>query len=429
MGKRGWMRVVWSAVLLFFILTLAGNGVKLKNEGRVAPGIRVWGMELAGRTYEEALELLIEKMPEVKVEIVCPGAGKGGTDYRLVTEEAFFEIDTKKTTENLQKAGTSVSLWEWIYYSITGKSAEKRTCGVELSEKEGYFPKLLQTCAREICREAKDAAVTWTEKGLTVTESQTGYGLDVGQTMRDAQALSEQVKHKLRENGAEGLVVRLAVKGAAIKPRLTTEQARSCNTKLAEFSTFYAGAGAGRAQNIAVGAKHLQGKVILPGEEFSVAAALMPFTEENGYAAGGTFIDGRLSESIGGGVCQLSTTLYNALLHTRLEIVERYPHSMPVGYVPLGQDAAIAGDYKDLRFRNTTDAPVVILCEATGEKVTVTLYGEAVAARTGLQIESVVKEENEESITVEVYATELRDGVKVRKLLSVNQYEKEIELR
>ena len=92
MGKRGWMRIVWSAVLLFFILTLAGNGVKIKNKERVAPGIRVWGMELTGKTYEEALELLIEKMPEVKVEIVCSGAGKGGTDYRLVTEEAFFAL-------------------------------------------------------------------------------------------------------------------------------------------------------------------------------------------------------------------------------------------------------------------------------------------------------------------------------------------------
>ena len=167
----------------------------------------------------------------------------------------------------------------------------------------------------------------------------------------------------------------------------------------------------------------MHANVILPGDTFSVAEALMPFTEENGYATGGTYIDGQLSESIGGGVCQLSTTVYNALLQTRLEIVERYPHSMPVGYIPPGQDAAIAGDYKDLKFRNATKSPVVLLCETTGTEVMVTLYGSEDAMRDEVIVESVVTEETGEQVTAEVYRTEKgENGVIVREKVSRDTY-------
>ena len=125
-------------------------------------------------------------------------------------------------------------------------------------------------------------------------------------------------------------------------------------------------------------------------------------------------------------MCQLSTTLYNALLQTKLEIVERYSHSMPVGYVPLGRDAAIAGDYKDLKFKNTTDAPVLLLCDATGTEVKVTVYGTEEAKRGKLNFESVIKEETEEKIQVEVYRAETgADGEERREKVSEDVYRKQ----
>ena len=256
-----------------------------------------------------------------------------------------------------------------------------------------------------------------------MSESRRGFRLESEALWADAERVEQEVTEYLKTGSVEGLVLRFYVKGTAQMPNLSTSQAQKCDTVIGTFRTSYVGAGTGRAQNIRAGAEHLQAKVILPGDLFSVAEALMPFTEENGYATGGTYIDGQLSESIGGGVCQLSTTLYNALLQTRLEIVERYPHSMPVGYIPPGRDAAIAGDYKDLKFRNTTKSPVLLLCETTGEEVKVTLYGCEEARREGVTFENVVTEETEENVTVEVYRMETgENGNRVRERVSCDTY-------
>ena len=83
-----------------------------------------------------------------------------------------------------------------------------------------------------------------------------------------------------------------------------------------------------------------------------------PFTAENGYAMAGSYLNGEVVDSMGGGICQVSTTLYNAVLRAELEVVERSPHSMTVHYVELSEDAAIAGTYKDFKFKNSTDYPI-----------------------------------------------------------------------
>jgi len=100
-----------------------------------------------------------------------------------------------------------------------------------------------------------------------------------------------------------------------------------------------------------------------------------PYTEENGYVLGGSYEGGRVVESYGGGICQVSTTLYNAVIYAELEIVERYPHSMLVDYVSPSRDAAIAGDYKDLKFRNNLDLPIYVEGIAGGGRITFNIYG------------------------------------------------------
>ncbi len=127
-----------------------------------------------------------------------------------------------------------------------------------------------------------------------------------------------------------------------------------------EFSTWYGSSSPARCGNIERAAELLNGTVIEPGEVFSCAAGIGPITEDNGYLPAGTFVQGKVEQGIGGGVCQVSTTLYNAALFAGLTIVERAPHSMVVGYVEPARDAAIAGNYKDLKLRNDYNYPVMI---------------------------------------------------------------------
>lgn len=464
--------ILGGLAVLFFGVTIAGWAVKVRSAGRIAPGVVLWGREVSGMTMEEAEKLLGELIPSGVTEMRCrvlpemretaeeavnenarrnnkegkggsgeeaygfgkdaaaavPGTGKFRLSLQedelcLTIETPLVRVLVEDTLEKIAQKSSEVKIWEWLYAEMTGRPLRIRQVQAAVVWEETYFAELLSVFEEILERDRVEATVRWENGRVAVTESKRGFRIDTERAWTDAKRVAADVTARLQGGPVEGLVLRLFLDGTVLMPRLSTAQAEKCNTKIGEFTTAYRGAGAGRAQNIATGAKRLHAKVVLPGEEFSTAAALGPFTEENGYAAGGTYIGGQLSESIGGGVCQLSTTLYNALLRTRLQVTERHSHSMPVGYIPLGQDAAIAGDYKDLKFKNTTRAPVLLLCEATGEEVRVTLYGSKEAMRESVRLECIVTEKTEDGVTVEVYRTEkAEDGAVFRERVSKDRY-------
>ena len=115
---------------------------------------------------------------------------------------------------------------------------------------------------------------------------------------------------------------------------------------------------------------------MLPGEEFSAYETVSPFSEENGYHLAGSYLNGMVVESLGGGICQVSTTLYNAVLLAELEVVERHNHSMEVSYVQPSADAAIAESAgKDFKFRNNLDYPIYIEGYTHDKQITFNVYG------------------------------------------------------
>lgn len=128
-----------------------------------------------------------------------------------------------------------------------------------------------------------------------------------------------------------------------------------------------------RAVNVEVGAHRINGVVVQPGGRFSFNDTVLARTVENGYAEGPVFVKGKEVQGIGGGVCQVSSTLYAAMIKAQLPATERHPHSMPVDYVPAEMDATIAGDYLDLKFVNTFERPLQILAQTQGGTLTVTL--------------------------------------------------------
>lgn len=145
----------------------------------------------------------------------------------------------------------------------------------------------------------------------------------------------------------------------SIKSTIDIDNVKSVSI-LGEFRTYYGDSSESRAANIENAAKKIDGTVLKPSEVFSCKDTIAPFTKKNGYKPAGTYENGKVVESIGGGICQISTTLYNAVLKAELKIVERAAHSMMVSYVDVSMDAAIAGDYKDLKFKNSLKDPVTI---------------------------------------------------------------------
>lgn len=146
----------------------------------------------------------------------------------------------------------------------------------------------------------------------------------------------------------------------SIKPKVLRDT-------MATYSTqFYTGDqnNANRAFNIALAVKKISGKIIAPGETFSFNQVVGARTEAEGYKIAHVYSDGQVVDDVGGGICQVSSTLYNAAL-SDMSTVERTNHMFTVGYIPLGQDAAVAYDYVDMKFKNTSGYPIKIVGEVT----------------------------------------------------------------
>lgn len=160
-------------------------------------------------------------------------------------------------------------------------------------------------------------------------------------------------------------------------PKGTGEELSQVKDLLGSFSTSYKTSGADRSANVANGCRLINGTTLYPGEEFSAYDHIKPFSEANGYHMAGSYVNGLVVDSLGGGICQVSTTLYNAVIRAELEIVERNNHSMVVSYVPVSQDAAISeSSGKDFRFINNLDYPIYIEGYTTDEKkIVFNVYG------------------------------------------------------
>ena len=145
---------------------------------------------------------------------------------------------------------------------------------------------------------------------------------------------------------------------------------------LGTYTTSYSSSGSDRSANVANGCELINGTTVYPGESFSTYEAVAPFTEENGYYMAGSYLNGQVVDSIGGGICQVSTTLYNAVLLAELQVDERHNHSMIVNYVDPSMDAAIAeSSGKDFVFTNNTEYPIYIEGYTSNKKITFTIYG------------------------------------------------------
>ena len=136
-------------------------------------------------------------------------------------------------------------------------------------------------------------------------------------------------------------------------------------------STSFSTSSSNRINNIEVASGHLNNMIVMPGQEVSVSDAIKPRTTANGYKSAGAYLNGRTVPAIGGGICQVSSTVYNAVKNAGLTVLERHPHSMPVHYLPLGLDAAISAGSKDLRFRNDYSAPVILQAYTEGKTLIV----------------------------------------------------------
>lgn len=131
----------------------------------------------------------------------------------------------------------------------------------------------------------------------------------------------------------------------------------------------------GEEYNVNLASKKIKGQVIKPSKIFSQNSAIGPYTKLRGFKEGASYIGNNIIMTEGGGVCKIATTLYNLVVLSNLEVIERHNHSMPINYVPYGQDATVAYGVKDFRFTNTTQNSILIWAEMIGNRLYMGFYG------------------------------------------------------
>lgn len=218
---------------------------------------------------------------------------------------------------------------------------------------------------KEIYTEAKDAY--YTKDPFTIYPEVEGVDFDVA-------AAKELLKEEKEE-----YVIKLTI----TKPKVTIDQigSEAFPDQLATFTTRYDVSDVNRTTNLQIACQKINGKVVLAGETFSYNKTLGPRTTAAGYRNGKVYEGGEVVDGIGGGICQISSTLYNTVLMSNLEIVERKNHQFVTSYLPAGRDATVVYGITDFKFKNTRKYPVKISASAKNGIATVSLYG--------------IKEENE----------------------------------
>ena len=274
-----------------------------------------------------------------------------------------------KEIKTVQNEGTSVS---------AGINVDTQAAEALLLEHE-----------EELESTAVDYGLTRENGEFVITGGTVGSQIDIEASI---EAIIEFYASDYTENGTVTLVTEIQ------EPEGDLEGLQKVQDVLGTYTTTYSSS-SNRGNNIEVAAGYLDGTILYPGESLSVSDAIQERTEENGYLAAGSYENGTTVDTIGGGICQVSTTLYNAVLNAELQVDTRYPHSLTVSYVAASRDAAISAGSKDFVFTNDTDAPIYIAASAYYGTLTFTIYGEETRAENRtIEFESVTTSETEASV-------------------------------
>ena len=304
---------------------------------RVRRGVVVDGVSVGGMSEADAVFAIREKLKE-EMEPLVINTPEG--QVRVGYPEISF-------TDNLS---------ELLKSARRGEELHADTARVWVNAEE-YLTKL---CAR-FAREGKNAELSFSADGFTYTPEENALVCDYRALLDDcldALQTGEEVTLRTYER----------------TPEVTVKTLRARTRRLASFSTTFNAANEVRCANIRLAARRIAGTVVPPKGEFSFNSVVGKRTRENGFGEALVILDGEFVQGVGGGVCQASTTLFNAAVRAGMRITESHPHSLSVGYVPPSLDAMVS-EYADMRFVNPYPFPVYVQARTDSTSVKFTFYG------------------------------------------------------
>lgn len=372
--KKGW---IISAVLSFFLVGVGitiGGAMAYGSKNNLPDGFSVAGLKLGGLPAETALEQVRVRAAEWEAVSVAVTGKNGG---QLNAPEMTFK-----------ELGMSIDVSEGI-------------AAIERYRDLGWMERAKQRIRKETGG-TYDMKVTWDEAKFKATVRKTWSPLVTGQPANASRTINDQdqvvytpetlggvldiagMLGQVRQHEPLTLAGDAATETLKLElpiiesvPEITVEKLKEegIERKIAEFTTSFTTSGEGRSHNVTAAAKALNETLLKPGDVFDYEKIVNLAEEKYGWKEAPVILKGKLTPGIGGGICQVSSTLYNAVLMAGLDIVERRNHSLAVHYLPAGLDATYAEGYINFRFRNSTGKQLLIRTVVQDKKLTVKLFG------------------------------------------------------
>ncbi len=295
-------------------------------------------------------DILVSKINEIANKIDVP------------ERELTVELEGEELVITRGKSGWRI-IEETAKEQIRQAVLDNTVSEIGLMTEEVVPPQLtVEYLEKEVCTAPQDASYTIENQRLKITPEKLGVKID----SMEAKAIIDETP---------GDVVRIPA--IITPPEITAEKinAELFPDLLATYSSTYAASNISRSHNVALASQNISNCVLAPGDIFSYNDTVGPRTAERGFREAGVYVGNKVEQGLGGGICQVSSTLFNAVVFADLEIVYRKSHSLPVSYVPLGRDATVSYGSIDFKFANNTGAPIKIVASAINGRNTVSIYG------------------------------------------------------
>jgi len=311
----------------------------IKKEGFVSPPILSCD-DVMLETVIGELALLID-IPETKMQVVISDnemtVTRGKPGKRIILEKAIARFKTE---------------------ALTAPNGKLSLEPENIIPKEPNIDDLYAT----YCGDPVNASYKIENQKLIITEEKDGVMFNKA----DAQKILDE---------AMGDTIRIPV--VVTPAEINVEQVKSelFPTLLSRYSSSYNAGDVSRSHNVALASEKINEVVLAPGDVFSYNDTVGPRTIDRGFRTANVYVGNKVEPGIGGGICQVSSTLFNAVVLADLKIVYRTNHSLPVSYVPLGRDATVSYGSIDFKFANNTSAPIKIVASASGGRNIVSIYG------------------------------------------------------
>lgn len=324
-------------------------------------GVKIEDIDVSNLSKEDALkevksvtdEMIKNKVVNFTYEDISVPVPLRDFGYKLNLEDAINKAYSYGRSDNLF----------YNYLDIIKGYIFKKNFVAKADIDDAKREEVILNIGSKIFKKALDAYPIINEDGsVTIKDSEIGRYMDINEAK---DLINLDILH---EDKIELPVYKT-------EPKIYSNYYDGIDKKLGDFETDYSSSIKNRKENIRLAASKFNNMKLNPGDEISFNDVVGEISEKTGFKSATVIVGGEYESGIGGGICQVSTTLYNSLILSDLEITERHNHSRPIHYVDLGTDAAVARGYKDLKFKNNTNNPILILSEANGEKLNFKVLG------------------------------------------------------